>query len=303
MPDQPPVSRILAVDIGATRIKWGSFQLPLRRDECLATRTGSRPSLGWLNGHLPELFAASRSEFGVAHLDGVAVALCSPVHREGASVQGWLRRHGVPEDLQAHLEQVSGRPVWLVNDAVAWLRGAIRLCALLNLPFERPAYLFTLGTGAGIARVDETGGCHALEFQGWFKGRRVAETAGWHSAVFLPHQLHQIVGRDFFEWVRHDHLDWSEARIQLEFSRRVAAMIRDVCKDRQKLEPAARTVLIGGGHAPYLLPQEIAQRCGARLILLHTLVPGGSSDLVPLLGSLPPTLVSSLDSCAGPFKP
>jgi hypothetical protein len=277
--------RLLCVDVGGTRIKWCSLTTPITYADLRDTLPSSKESLGLLNDRLPDFLISEMGDS--SEHDGIAVCLPGEILDAGERVKSWLNHNGLPEDLKKRLEQATGRPAWLINDALAWLEGAARVCELNGFDFDYPAFVCTLGTGAGLARLDSRQEFMALEISDWFRGTRTAEAAGWDAGILAqePWRIHEIIGEPFFTWVEKENAQWSESEIETQFSRRVAAFIRDACVDYQGTP--AKTVFVAGGNSSYVRPQVIEKRCNLRVIHLEHQFPDFSHDLIPLLGCLP----------------
>ena len=280
--------KTLCIDIGATRIKAAiidrNFQISDLNGDSLVTMR----SLGWLNKNLGTLllkenWAGLSSKASITSYDDVAIGLCSKVGKDG-SVQGRLAEAHVPKDLQECLSRsIGNKPVKIINDAEAWLRGAIKFSLTMGKTIHYPCLALTFGTGVGYAWADSANKVESCEF-GVFPWKRLKKAAGF--GVFQTgHQwpVHAIMGKSFFDWVEKNNPDWSYYNTRDEFTMRFVALIKDIADEKKKPE----TIIIGGGNAEYVsVRQSKSDLTNTDIVCIRRPEISINPDYIPLLGLL-----------------
>jgi predicted NBD/HSP70 family sugar kinase len=279
--------RTLCVDIGGTRIKWAVLRTPLTLDQLQGATVETMRSLGWLNAGLADLLG-SESHSGISaaqshlpHCEAVCVAICSKIEESGELGGQLVQRFGVPKDLAARMEQTCHKPVRLFNDGVSWAAGALHHARLAGADVALPALAITLGTGVGIAMILGDGAIRPYEMAAPLRGQRMAEAAGWE-ALRHPWDVHQILGRPFFDWVAAARSHWSYTTVRRQFSARVAALILDL---EAEVSPPA-TVIVGGGNAEYVSVRELGSKTGLAILPCRRPELQIDPDLISLIGCL-----------------
>ncbi|MHC4129269.1 MAG: hypothetical protein ACYS15_18885 [Planctomycetota bacterium] len=289
------MSKILCVDIGGTRIKAAVLPPEASHRDAQGAQLVMVPTLGWLNDSLPRLLTPENVSAILQRgpvepeYDAIRVAVPGPVTEGRYFERQDLWAQGVPRHLKGAFEKHSDPlSVWLLNDADAWAVGIVRSPELFQTPLEYPSLALTLGTGVGISVASSPSEIVSLEVAAspsitW---DRLTATAG--PTIHDSCQVHQILGREFFEWVAGQKKRWSAERIRQEFTKRVIAFVLDA---RDSLYEglgedfgAFKSLVVGGGNAEHVslrdLKRETAHdvRVLARSALL--VVP----EVIPLLG-------------------
>ena len=282
--------RTLCIDVGATRIKASvidsEYQIPeLNQQSLFAMR-----SLGWLNKNLEKIlsddnWAGLNSNPLLTGYDDVAIGICTEVGKDG-EIMGHKASLGVSKDLQKRLSRsIGNKPVRIINDAEAWLNGAIRYSEKCQQPIRYPCLALTLGTGVGYAWAKSRGKIKPSEFGGvMFNWSSLRKSAGYSNVTPHVGVVHEIMGKSFFNWVVNENPDWSYFKIREEYTNRFIALVKDIADERKK-QPL--TIFIGGGNAEY-----ISVRTAKAKLLFADIVcfrsPGTiiNPDYIPLLGLL-----------------
>jgi hypothetical protein len=278
--------KTLCIDIGATRIKWAVLESVNRLSDLACVRVQTMRTLGWLNPELKNLLdknnwrAILHHNQGDLKFDRVSIGICAALDGDGRVV-GHLLQRGIASDLLASFQRrVTPTPVSLVNDAVAWIRGAVRYAKLACPAHEFPALALIFGTGVGLAVANSFDESRPQEFDGRFDGKHVAEAAEW-KGTFNPWDVHRVLGKPFFEWVERDNWRWKYQEVREHFTRRVAALLEDI--KRSYVRP--RVLFIGGGNAEYVSARRIEEINGVHVLPIRQNELGGlNPDLVPLIG-------------------
>lgn len=290
-----PVSKILCVDIGGTRIKAGVLSHEAGQREVQGAQVVVVPTLGWLNDSLPRLLSTENVSAILRR------GLVEPEHGEirvsvpGPVTEGrYFERHdlwaqGVPRDLKRAFEEHSDPlSVWLIKDADAWAAGIVRCAELFEIPLEYPSLVLTVGTGVGISAARSPDVLMSLEVAAsppcaW---DRITAAAG--PSISESWQVHQVLGREFFAWVAAEKKRWSFERIRREFTKRVIAFVLDA---RDSLSEclgeefdAFRSLVVGGGNAGHISVQDLERETGHKVRVLSRPAFPVIPEVIPLLG-------------------
>ncbi len=287
VPRTPGREKRLCIDIGATRLKWSVLPRAINGEDFPGMQTYSMRTLGWLNSSLEDLLDPDNWS-GINHArrqlpayDSIGIGICTQLTASG-KIFGNLRGRGVPADLKERFERQTGKPVILMNDAEAWLRGAVTYCE--SRPATPgvghpgyPSVALVLGTGVGWAWAKDAEWVAPKEFVHGFAAPHLSKAAGMKSD---DGAVHQVLGKPFFEWVDGKNPGWSYPTIREEFTKRVVALLQDV----GQLRGSPRTIFICGGNAEYVSIREIAKSIGVPVIMFREPELAIQPDLVPLLG-------------------
>lgn len=283
------MSATLCIDIGQTLIKAAVLKDDDVRSvkDLREVRTHVIPTLGWLNESFSRLVDESywpslTHNHSFAEYDRLAVTIPAKVIGGRLSPQSPLLQWGMPEDPAQALRESLRRDdleIRIVNDAHAWLEGAIAYFRMAGKKITFPCALIALGTGIAFAYAETKEQFRLVEF--------VEEPLDWtplRKVAGVTAEVYEILGEPFFESVRHEHKDWDFERICEEFSGRFTAFLNTVLP-----RFPFKTLFIGGGHADYLhradirtdtpVDQVFALRGRKRDIDID-------ADLIPLLGLL-----------------
>ena len=282
---------ILCIDIGGTRIKGAVLPRTLELSKLDKIPRVAIRTLGWLNESLPEIVSDRNWASLVKRLpdagsyDEIAIAVPGPV-RNGRFFRQDL---SVPKELRKAFQERTDKRVHLYKDADAWAVGAVSLQAVQGSAVDFPALVLAFGTGVGCAVACGPEQFLSQELSGWSHGFPKLAIASKHP-VSPAYQVHQILGKPFFEWVGRSHRRWTYDIIRKEFSQRVAALVQDltgplagrvVCG-----QPigSLRTLIVGGGNAEFVSQRMVASRTGLEVKPLSGPALKFDPDLVPLVG-------------------
>lgn len=279
--------KTLSVDIGATHIKWAILPDAPNRESLAKIHVASMRSLGWLNAGLAGAFdrdnwpSITHESRNLGQYDRVAIGLCSEIDTDG-NVVGNLRSRGVPSDFIAAVERhVAPRSVTVVNDAEAWMRGAIQYERLCGRNVKFPALALIFGTGIGCCMASSDFVYEPIEFCSPIQLNNLARASGKPTPL-APDKVHGMLGKEFFDWVGEAQRDLSYHRIREEYTNRVAALLKDMAAHWGN--PA--TIILGGGNAEYVQARRLANEAGVEVVPLRNNELGSvSPDLIPLLGA------------------
>jgi hypothetical protein len=285
------VRKVLTVDVGGTRIKAAILPEQLDAELLSWQPVVVMRSLGWLNEHMPKLFSPEYPASLVGHPDlardfsEVAVAVPGPVDA------GRFQRAdlNVPRELHKALSDQAGTRVTLVKDADAWIVGCDVLCKLLGRPMAHPAIAVVMGTGVGLSASPVEGEFVSLEIGAWTAPfPELVRVSGRGVPRDKPWEVHDIIGRVFFDWVASRNPSWDHERIKSEFSKRVVAFLKDVLPIVSAKLGAPGTIMIAGGNEEYVALQQLREEFSSEVLSSADLCEsaGINPDLVPLLGLL-----------------
>ena len=273
------MSRTFCIDIGGTRIKAAILKDDITLDELKLVQPKVVRTLGWLNESLPDIvpFLDDGSTY-----DRVYISIPDDVLANGREIIGYLPgAYKVPRNFAERCEDITGCPVALVNDAVAWTKGIgnyFRLQGRLD-DIVYPSASIIFGTGVGFAyssgETDTNVTSNPISACSY---GNLSKAAG--KEIKEAYEIHGIIGETFFDWVRSDHRDWDLLRISEEYTKRVVAFLKDVQPSLGKLE----TLFIGGGNVRYVISHQVKDALG---IEVHSLIQEElklNPDLIPLVG-------------------
>ena len=255
-------------------------------DELRKIKARVIPTLGWLNHSFPRLldpeyWPSLTYDHPFDEYDRIGITVPSKVTEGTLSEHSSLLKWGMPRDIAGELRQRSGQEleVKLLNDAHAWLAGAICHSDLAGQRVDYPCALIALGTGIAFAYAERADRFKLVEFVeeriDWTPLRKVADTTA---------EVYEILGIHFFDTVRREHKDWDFARICDEFTNRFTTFLNIVLPHFP-----FHTLFIGGGHANYLHRSDIRTETPVeRVVALRGRTPDidVDADLIPLLGVL-----------------
>ena len=161
------------------------------------------------------------------------------------------------------------------------------LCKLLGRPMGHPAIAVVLGTGVGLSASPVEGEFLTLEIGAWTAPfPELVRVSGRGVPPDKPWEVHDIIGRVFFDWVASRNPSWDHERIKKEFSKRVVALLKDVLPIVSAKLGAPRTIMVGGGNEEYVALQHLHEAFSSEVLSSSDLCgsAGINPDLVPLLG-------------------
>ena len=282
----------LCIDVGGTRIKSSVINHDFKMADLNRQSLVTMRSLGWLNKNLENLLSVDNwaglgFNISIADYDDVAIAMCTEVGKDG-EIKGHKASLGVPKDLQDRLSRsIGNKPVRIINDAEAWLKGAIRFSLANQKLIQYPCLALTFGTGVGYAWAKSFDSIRSTEFGGFVcNWSRLRKVAGYFDVT--PHiaVVHEIMGKSFFNWVMRDKPDWSYLKIRAEYTNRFIALVEDIVDERKK-QPL--TIFIGGGNAEYISVRTAKAKLRfADIVCFRSPETIINPDYIPLLGLLKP---------------
>jgi ROK family len=283
------IMKTLCVDIGGTRVKYTIIDSENNRDQLKESIAYSIPTLGWLNHSLPELFNA-RNKLSIVHqyhdkegFDRVAIGFPGGISPEGELTDRDDLVNGtpkVPREIRAKIQNHVKKPVLLINDANAWIRG-IKYLLQANTSFVA----IILGTGIGVGMMqcmNEMPELIDVNQLPW-EGSGLEKIVG--KGIKQSWEVHGILGRGFFPWVEKHHKDWTSSHIKKEYTIRVAAFLNDILQSSSFIRNFPERVFFGGGSAEWLDSELLNKETGSNIeVLSRTNGLTFNPDLIPLIG-------------------
>lgn len=277
-------SNVLCVDIGATWIKASVIKMPLSIKDLTVSKIYLQRTLGWLNKSLPEILSSQNSASIINHsigqFDNVGIAVPGVVNN------GQFFRVGssVPKELIKEFQRLlpAGCNVKMVNDADAWMRGAITYHRLKKEPLEYPCISIVLGTGVGLAVALSATDIRSIEIFGMPNHFIHLEKISGQK-INSPGEIHDLIGKNFFDWADRKHRDdWFYDVIRREFTNRVFGFLLDI----QYLIPyeKIKTFIFCGGNAEYIQEYVAEKVPKGKLITLNKYSTDVDPNFIPLLG-------------------
>ena len=278
----------LCVDIGGTRIKSAIFDSEENLEKIKRTETKNILTLGWLNHSLTELFS-TKNKLGIVHQycekEFDQVAICFPgsfnsfgeLNDRDDLVKGSPK---VPRNIKAKIESLINKPVIVINDADAWIRG-IKSINQIDTSFLS----IILGTGIGVGIMHSGSNSPDLidiNHLTW-TGSHLENEAG--KKIEPSWKVHGVVGKGFFPWVENERKEWGAEKIRKEYTSRVVALLRDIVRSSFSSDLTIERIYFGGGGAEWLDSEIIEKEKGIKVEILtrmHGLE--FNPDLIPLIG-------------------
>jgi len=280
--------KTLCVDIGGTRIKYAIIDNAKDLNQLKGEKTNNTLTLGWLNHSLPDLFR-SENKLGIVYqyqegeFDRVAIGFPGSINPDGE-----LRDRGdlveeprkVPREIRAKIEKLVKKPVVVINDADAWLRG-IKVIHENNSSFL--SIILGTGIGVGIMQSDaNTPDLIDVNHLSW-KGSNLEKEAG--KSINPPCKVHGIVGKGFFPWVENEKKYWDAERIRKKYTCRVDALLKDIINASSLSASTLQKIYFAGGGAEWLDSENLGKESGRKVeILTRTHGLEFDPDLIPLIG-------------------
>lgn len=286
-------TQVLCVDIGGSRIK--SAILPVRTesiDAVATTRVFAMRTLGWMNHSLPDLLnknlwtSLTHPQRQLKLFNSVAIALPGPVQSDGAFDRQDLWRNGVPRNMKQQFSKYVGCRVEVVNDAEAWLRGALVYSDLTSRKIRFPCLAIVLGTGVGLAGASSPDDISQIEVSG-LPNNYPSLTKAASASIKESWHVHRVIGNRFFAWVGEEKKKWDYLRIREEYTDRLIAFLDDLnalIPDRFRFP---KTLFLCGGNAEYASVRGIEKRSKGLVVSplrYEEEFQLNTPDLVPLLG-------------------
>ena len=161
-----PIKTILCLEVGHTRIKAMKFPLQVTSvDDLKEIQTHTALSAPWLNQNLHTLF---KKEYGSpleTLLEGqstqIALSIFGPLYEN--RFHGAPEKMGVPKNIKEVLEQETGYKFQIECDSIAWAIGALQYLSLKSQKVALPCLVITLGTGPGVALIENENRATAVE--------------------------------------------------------------------------------------------------------------------------------------------
>jgi len=278
----------LCVDIGGTRIKSAIIDSEENLERIKLTETKNILTLGWLNHSLTELFS-TKNKLGIVHqyyekkFDQVAICFPGSFSSFGVLkdrddlVKGSPK---VPRNIKAKIENVVNKPVVVINDADAWLRG-------IKVTHDNDSIFLSiiLGTGVGVGIMPSNANSPDLidvNHLSW-TGSNLEKVAG--KQINLSWEVHGIVGKGFFSWIENERKEWCKDKIRKEYTSRAVALLKDIVRSTSDSNFPIERIYFGGGGAEWLDSEIIEKERGIKVEILtrmHGLE--FNPDLIPLIG-------------------
>lgn len=281
-------NKVLCVDIGGTRIKYALLNTKSKLKDIKNSEIYNTRTLGWLNNTLPELFSTNHwanilSKFKHSTFSEIAVCFPSPIRKGKYFGRNDLIKLGVPEQLSDAIKDSSGKKTKLINDADAWGIGIDKYFINKNYKFEYPILTITLGTGVGVSLMESPNKIYSIELSAAStKFRNLSKSCGKN--VNSGGKVHEILGKEFFNWIEKEQMKFSYNIIRDEFSKRVSALILDL-KDKMSYElNHIGVIAIGGGRAEYASSSQIEKVIHQKPYSLIDRIINVNPDFIPLLG-------------------
>lgn len=286
------MKKTLCIDIGGTRIKAAVLKDNIDLQSLKSTKVEVIRSLGWLNSSLPQIL--SRQHPGsllqksscLKQYNCVSLSVPVKVIDRGAEIKGhYADKYGIPRNLKKAFEEVCNCKVTVRNDSVCWLSGALNYSHLCSIKVEFPCLIIAFGTGVGIAEAEQAAYVNGLDlssqdmdFSNLSNISGQLTDKGW--------KVHACLGEKYFQWIKNERRGWTYTNIQEDYTKRIAAFIKDIKEKNLFSFEGIRTVFIGGGNAEYIQSSTLEEKIHKRIHMLTASNLKINPDLIPLLGQI-----------------
>jgi hypothetical protein len=286
------MSNILCIDIGGTRIKAAILKNDIDINFLKNTTVEIIPSLGWLNSSLPNIISNNHPASliqqctSLTGYDYISISVPVNVVNNGTEIiDNRVGRRGLPQDLKKAFEAQSNCEVFIMNDSICWLSGALNYCRLNEVKIEFPCLLIALGTGVGLGYSSHMYHSENLELSNHY--RRFPQLS--QASVQLIDRgwkVHGCLGEKYFYSLKNEHKDWTYLDIQDDFTKRITALLQDI-KDKNLINfMDLKTIFIGGGNASYVNSDILSNNLQKNICMLTLSNLQINPDLIPLLGQI-----------------
>jgi hypothetical protein len=250
-------------------------------------------SNGWLNQSLPSLFnhkhIQSRLNDYKKDLRQISISVPCHIDSTGKKIRSddyYVKKNGLPIHLAQIIEDEYGYPVKLYNDACAWLSGSLTYMESKEGSVQFPAIAIPLGTGVGLALAEEREKISEVNIGNDFnKGhfKKLKEVANYWK-LFDSNRVHNILGHQFFDWVKSDRGTWTNSKIKEEYTKRVHAFIYDLKHHSPLKKVGIKSFLIGGGRANYVNQSMLSSDLKENVFVFTDERINFNTSLIPLIG-------------------
>jgi hypothetical protein len=286
------MSNILCIDIGGTRIKAAILKNDMDLNFLKNTKVEIIRSLGWLNSSLPSLISKNhpasiiQQYTNLTDYDYISISVPVNVINDGTEINGnYVERRGLPQDLKKAFEEKSKCEVFIMNDSICWLSGALNYYGLNEVKVEFPCLLIALGTGVGLGYASQMYHMENLELSNHYhRFSQLSQASvqlidrGW--------KVHACLGEKYFYSLKNEHKDWTYLNIQDDFTKRITALLLDI-KDKNLINFIdLKTIFIGGGNASYVNSDILIDDLQKNVLILTSRSLQINPDLIPLLGQV-----------------
>jgi hypothetical protein len=286
----------LRIDFGGTKIKIACFSDTDDIADINKTAIYYMDSFAWQHEQIYNLVNKSlwygiQNRFKLWDFD--SISLCGPFVTDsfGNITSSWLlEQKSVPKDFVFKMQEVSGKVVKVINDGMAWVRGAAFVNKKASLGIDYPLMLFSLGTGVGV------GYCEIKNNSFKFETHEISsllssfpetkEASGRHD-LSEAWQIHHIIGKEFFKWISDNNLNWNFEKIRYEYTKRLLAVLRDLSLNNAFNINNVQTIVFSGGSVWYISASQLRQSdffAHRKLFIFRDDFTGLKPDIVPLIG-------------------
>ncbi|HSX13121.1 MAG TPA: ROK family protein [Chlamydiales bacterium] len=273
---------ILCLEIGHTRIKAANLPRTVTLKNLQNVQTLAFPSKPWLD-KLNLLFIKFQdnplSPLFNERPSRISISIFGPLYDNKR--MPFNEKMGIPKNIKEVLQRETDYEVLLETDSVSWAIGALEYLKMKLQQPKFPCLAITLGTGVGMALIENEHKIHAIEI--WcmdcsFPRMRTLTDLRCPPSVLGKKHLDNLFNGEQFT-------DEKMVDYRSTYNKQFEAFVEDVCEYVQTLfSQTISTVLIGGGYSRFI---EISENAPRSTIVLNPQAlqeDGVSPDIIPLLG-------------------
>jgi len=290
------MSKKLRIDFGGTKIKIACFSDTDDIADINKTAIYYLDSFAWQHEQInnlvnTNLWYSIQNRFNIWDFD--TISLCGPFVTDsyGNITESWLiSQKSVPADFAIRMQEVSGKKVEVMNDGMAWIRGAAFVNEKKHIGLKHPILIFSIGTGVGVGYCQkkydslmfETHEISSLQIP----FHQTIEASG-RQDLTEAWQIHHIIGKEFFNWISDNNLNWNFEKIRYEYTNRLLALINDLCCYNTFNINNTPTIAFSGGSAWYVSASQLRNShffSNRKLFIFRENFIEFQPDIIPLIG-------------------
>lgn len=271
---------VLCVDVGCSRVKAAVLTGPFTIKSLKKTKLLFLSSENWKGEKLPFLLSPNAlPQLLNSSYDEISVALSGPIKDHVAFFEDNM--NGAPREIKKAFEAQARCPVFIENDAICYLRGAVLWRNIRRKSVRFPCACITLGTWVGCSIAKDLMQIEDIEIGQYddftyTRLKNIVPALANTERGFLPSCA---LGNNFLRFIEENpHID-----PQQEYTARLRGFLLDFRDYFQKYK--IKTIFVGGGNARFASPH--LKITGVQVIVLNDKTfqrYGIPPEMVPLLG-------------------
>ncbi len=283
----------LCIDIGGTNIKASVIKTNILSAELNKINIMKIQTLGWMNKSLPEICSkdhwASFIHENRNNPEIHSISIDGPfrIDKKNNKIESddyYVKDFSVPYNLRKIIAKNSGLNVSLMNDADAWIKGIIKYYKLSNINIDFPIISLCLGTGLAFAGASNEKDVQSIDINKYNNFDNLSKAAG--KPITEGSIVHDILGYNFFKWIKRDRKHWDYLKIRKEYTKRLIALLQDLREKNIYNYKNIKTIFLSGGSSDFLSIRTIQNETSKKIVGLREDSLDFDLNLIPLLGHI-----------------